>query len=35
VTPELLAARGIKMDMEYLASVRADWIRRYTEIFSV
>lgn len=35
VTPDILAERGITIDMEYLASVRQDWIRRYTEIFGM
>jgi putative spermidine/putrescine transport system substrate-binding protein len=35
ITPDLLEKRGISIDKEYLASVRQEWIRRYTEIFGM
>jgi len=34
-TPKTIRDRGITLDLEYLASVRSDWIRRYTEIFGM
>jgi putative spermidine/putrescine transport system substrate-binding protein len=33
VSGETVAKQGITLDKEYLASVRQDWIQRYTEIF--
>lgn len=33
VSPAVAAAKGITIDKEYLATVRAEWIKRYTEIF--
>lgn len=30
-TPERISAKGHQVDKEYLAGVRSDWIRRYTE----
>ncbi|NIR28208.1 MAG: extracellular solute-binding protein [Gammaproteobacteria bacterium] len=33
VSPDTVREKGISSFSDYLASVRADWIRRYTEIF--
>ena len=35
VTPEVVGKRGIVVDSDYMASVRQEWIRRYTEIFGM
>jgi putative spermidine/putrescine transport system substrate-binding protein len=35
VTPDVVQKRGIVIDTDYLATVREDWIRRYTEIFGM
>ncbi len=32
-TPEVIGKRGIVIDLDYLSTVRQDWIRRITEIF--
>lgn len=34
-TPQVIKERGISLDLDYLASVRSEWIRRYTEIFGM
>lgn len=34
-TPQMIKERGISLDLDYLASVRSEWIRRYTEIFGM
>lgn len=34
LTPEAIREQGIRVDEKFLASVRADWTARYSEIFS-